>query len=197
MYTNHKFSNVHKLNYLLVSLLLIVGVGVGMVSLYMASLSGVMGKMGLIGGDFSQSVRRNDLARALIWQKQLVECGVWQAAASVPSYLFSSGEQRVELAKSLGGKRIICGVMSVREGNIERGVYTIIKGLYYLRSHYDEMRAIVERDKGKCEILGSPEYERWIESYLMATEGRIYDVVLELYKEVEGSRARVSELCGE
>lgn len=181
----------------LVVLLVLTGIGVGAVSLYMASFSGVMGKMGLIGGDFSQSVRVNDLARALRGQKQSVECGVWQAAAPVPSYLFSSGEQRVELAKSLGGKRIICGVVSVRDGNTERGVYTIMKGLYYLRSHYDEMRAIVERDKSKCEILGSPEYERWIESYLMATEGRVYDVVLELYKEVEGSRARVSELCSE
>ncbi len=181
----------------LVVFLILMGVGVGIVSLYMASLSGVMGKMGLYGGDFSQSVRKNDLARALILQKQSVECGVWQAVAPVPSYLFSSGEQRVELAKSLGGKRIICGVVSVRDGNTERGVYTIMKGLYYLRSHYDEMRVIVERDKSKCEILGSPEYERWIESYLMATEGRVYDVVLELYKEVEGSRGRVEELCGD
>lgn len=181
----------------LVFFLILVGVGVGIVSLYMASLSGVMGKMGLIGGDFSQSVRRNDLARALMGQKQSVECGVWQAGQHVPSYLFSKGEERVELSGRLGGKRIICGVMSVRDGNTERGVYTIMKGLYYLKNHYDEMRVIVERDKSKCEILGSPEYERWIESYLMATEGRVYDVVLELYKEVEGSRARISELCSE
>jgi hypothetical protein len=181
----------------LVIFLILLGVGVGIVSLYMASLSGVMGKMGLYGGDFSQSVRANDLARALRGQKQSVECGIWQTTASVPSYLVSRGESRVKLAGSLGGNRIICGVMSVQNGNIERGVYTIMKGLYYLKNYYDEMRVIVERDKSKCEILGNPESERWIESYLMATEGRIYDVVLELYKEVEGSRARIGELCSE
>lgn len=184
-----------KVNNWLVFFLVSVGVSVGIISLYMASLSGVMGKMGILGGDFSQSIDVNELARQLISQKQTVDCSLWNVSKHVPNYLFSKDIERIELSGELGGQRIACGVKHVKNGNVERGVYTIIKGLYYLKSHYTEMRSLIQADRNQCGLFKNLEYERWVEGYLNATQGRIHDVVFDIYKQVENARAGVEELC--
>lgn len=186
-----------KVNRWLVLLLMLVGIGVGAVSLYMASLSGVMSKMGLVGGDFRDSIKTNELARILIAHKGSANCSVWQTAKSVPGYLYTKGEEKVVLSRELGGLRIMCGVRQVQSGNVERGVYTLMKGLYYLRAHYSELRILVQADRNKCELLDEPEYESWIEGYLMATEGRAHELVLNVYKQVESERSGVEELCSD
>lgn len=175
--------------------LLLVGIGVGGVSLYMASLSGVMAKMGLMGGDLRQSVDVNELARQLRGMDDSVDCGIWSVTRRIPSYLSLKGQSRVQLAGELGRERIRCGIKYVQTGNVERGVYTLVKGLYYLKNQYSELRGIVETDSGKCLLLGSSLYESWVEGYLLSTEGRAHQAVLEVYKQVEGERARVEELC--
>jgi hypothetical protein len=184
-----------KVNNWLVLLLVLIGVAVGMVSLYMASLSGVMGKMGLVGGDFSQSIDANELARQLRFNKAETDCGLWSVSRKVPKYLVSKGVERVNLSGELGGERIVCGVVLVQNGNIERGVYTILKGLYYLRLHYSEIRALVESDRRQCNLLTTSGYERWAQAYLMSTRDRVHQVVLELYSQVESEKSRVEELC--
>lgn len=184
-----------KVNYLLVIPLVVIGVGVGCLSLYMASLSGIMTKMGLVGGDFSQAVKYTELDKQLSKQENDFDCGTINVAKKVPGYLFSKGNERVALAGQLGGERIICGVEHVNNRNVERGVYTIVKGLYYLRTHYGEMNILVEQDRANCQLLKDPDYERWVEMYLNSTEGRIHEVVLNVYKQVEGERSRVEELC--
>jgi len=184
-----------KVNNSLIVFLVFIGLVVFAMSLYMASLSGVMTKMGLVGGDFSQAVNPNVLARQMRSQDKIMNCDLWNVIDHVPGYLFSKGEDRMQVAGVLGGERVICGIRLVRDGNVERGVYTIIKGLYYLKSHYTEMRGVIEKDKNKCELLTDPMYERAVEGYLMATEGRIHEVVLNVYGEVERSRGRVEELC--
>lgn len=175
--------------------MVMVGVMVGALSLYSASVSGVMNKMGLVGGDFSQAINKNELARQLLSEKRDIECGTLQVARNIPGYLFSSGEERVELSGKLGGERIICGVLHVKNQNVERGVYTIVKGLYYLNTHYTELRQIVSADRSQCKLLADPYYERWVESYLVSTQGKINEIVFEVYKQVEDSRSRVEELC--
>lgn len=181
----------------LVLLLVIAGVMVGTTSLYMASISGIMTKMGLVGGDFSQSVDTNELARQMMLQKQDTECGVFSVAKHVPRYLMAEGEEEVRYAGELGGERIICGIRLVQRGNVERGVYTIVKGLYYLRSHYSEMRKLIQGAAGRCSLLQSPDYGRWVEGYLNATEGRTHELVLNVYKQVESERSGVEELCSD
>ncbi|MFH2085468.1 MAG: hypothetical protein ABII21_01605 [bacterium] len=178
----------------LMIVLVIVGLLVGVVSLYMASLSGVMSKMGLVGGDFSQSIDVNELARQLVGQKEEFSCSVWHVAGHVPGYFFAQGEQKAMLAGQLGGERIICGIRLVQNGNVERGVYTIVKGLYYLKNYYVEMRVLIEKDPKKCNLVES-KYERWVEGYLLATEGRAQEVVFGVYKQVEAARVGVEELC--
>lgn len=184
-----------KVNNWLIVPLVMIGIAVGSISLYMASLSGVMGKMGLVGGDFSQSIKVNELARQLMFGDNSTDCSMWNVARNVPSYLFSKGKARVELSGSLGGERIICGVKLVQAGNVERGVYTIIKGLHYLRSHYSEMKILIQKDSAQCQMLATPSYERWVEAYLVSTEGRVHEVVFDVYKQVENARAQVEELC--
>lgn len=186
-----------KVNYLLVASLVLIGVAVGCMSLYMASLSGIMSKMGLVGGDFSQSVNYQELEKQLITQVDYFDCGIVTVARHIPNYLLSRGSERVRFSGQLGGKRIICGLVHVKNRNVERGVYTLVKGLYYLRTHYTEMRILVEQDSDQCQLLKNPDYERWVELYLNSTEGRINEVVLSVYKQVESERARVEELCND
>lgn len=183
------------LNGWLVGWLVLVGFIIGGMSLYMASLSGVMAKMGLVGGDFRQAVNRNELARQLREQHDQVDCGLWRVAEQVPAYLVARGERRVNLAGELGKERVICGIQLVQSGNVERGVYTLIKGLYYLQSQYMEMRVLVEADRGQCQLFSKIGYEAWVQGYLRATQGRIHDMVFDLYKQVERRQARVAELC--
>lgn len=180
---------------LLIFLLLLVGCLVAIMSIYMSSISGVMGKMGIVGGDFRHAIDQNELARELLDYPSDVDCGLLQVSKKVPSYLLSKGEDRVLYARELGGERVICGIRHVQRGNIERGVYTIIKGLYYLKGHYEGLRALVEEDGAKCSLLTELQYENWVSGYLIATEGRINDVVREAYGHVLNSKARVAELC--
>lgn len=184
-----------KVNNWLVLFLVVTGFLVGLMSLYMASLSGVMTKMGLVGGDFSQAIDVNELARKTLPLKGSVDCSLWSVAHHVPRYLLSKGEERMKLSDKLGGERIVCGSRLVRSGNVERGVYTMIKGLYYLKTHYLEMRILVERDDTKCSILANPDYENWVEAFLSASEGRVHELVLQVYQQVQIVRAGVEELC--
>ncbi len=184
-----------KINYLMVVLLVSIGIVVGGISLYMASLSGVMGKMGLVGGDFSQSIKGNELARRIMAQPDQTNCNLWEVVKHVPGYMFLKGRERVVLSGELGTERVVCGIKLVQAGNVERGVYTIIKGLYYLRSHFNEMRELIQRKEASCEMLEELGYEEWVEGYLMSTEGRVHEVVIEIYNQVQTSRSRVEELC--
>lgn len=177
-------------------LLIFVGFCVGIISLYMASLSGVMGKMGLVGGDFVQDIDKNELARQLR-DREPIDCGMWQVTKSVPEYLITKGERRIILAGKLGKERVICGINLVQHGNIERGVYSVIKGLYYLKGQYSELQPLVRKDNGKCVLLAGANYESLIQNYLRATRGRVHDIVYDLYKQVEIERAGVDELCTE
>ena len=161
----------------------------------MASLSGVMTKMGLVGGNFDQLIDSNKLARLIMAQKGTSDCSLWRTIGVIPRYFYSQNVERVELSRELGGVRIICGVRQVQRGNVERGVYTILKGLYYLREHYGKLRILVEKDKDGCELLLAPDYERWIEGYLMASSGRTHELVIDVYKHVQVARAAVEELC--
>ncbi|KKU45090.1 MAG: hypothetical protein UX62_C0042G0004 [Microgenomates group bacterium GW2011_GWA2_46_7] len=179
----------------LIVLLVVIGVGVGAISLYMASLYGVMTKMGLVGGDLHQSIDVNELARQLRSMENQPNCGIINVSKKIPYYLSLQGESRAQLAGELGRERIGCGIKYVQIGNVERGVYTLVKGLYYLKNHYGEIREMVEMDRTKCSLLGDSLYESWIEGYLLATKGRAQQVVWEVYKQVEGERARVEELC--
>lgn len=184
-----------KVNNLLVAMLLFVGISVGAISLYSASLSGVMAKMGLYGGEFSNSIKYNELSRRLRYEREDPDCSMWSVTKDIPAYFLADGEQKIKLAGVLGNARVECGVRHVQEGNVQRGVYAIIKGLYYLKNDYNWLRSLVQQDRIKCNLLDSPEYASWVENYLLSTDGRVHEVVYDLYKQVEEERNGVEELC--
>lgn len=185
-----------KVNNWLVVFLVFIGVTVGAISIYSASLSGVMGKMGLVGGDYAQDIDKNELARQLRDRKQ-VDCGMWEVIKSVPEYLIASGERRITLAGKLGQERVICGINLVQHENVERGVYSIIKGLYYLKGQYGELQQLVRKDINHCQLLAETNYDSLIQGYLRSTKGRVHDIVFDLYKQVEIERVGVEELCAD
>ncbi len=178
-----------------IALLLMMGIGVGVVSLYMASLTGVMAKMGLVGGDIAQSIDTNELARRTRGMESQYRCDIWAVTRAIPNYWRLRGEGRVEAAKELGQERIECGIRYVRAGNFERGIYTMVKGLHYLRNRHGELRVSVAQASSKCGLVGAPIYEGWVEAYLTSAEGNAQRVVLDIYKQVEVERAGVEELC--
>ena len=168
------------MKYWFVMLLLAVGVMVGGMSLYMASLTGVMNKMGLVGGDFRQAVNENELARQLMLRRSSVNCSLWEVVEPIPQYLLAKGVARVKLGEQLGEERIVCGIRHVQFGSVEQGVYTMMKGLYYLKNEYNEMKGLVRTNNAMCDLLPEPTYEGWVEAYLFSTEGRVHDVVLNM-----------------
>lgn len=175
--------------------MLFVGFLVGLFSLYSASNIGVMQKMGIYGGEFNNSIKFNELSRRLRSESDDQNCGMYAVVSDIPGYFMSKGEEKIRLGGLLGTKRVICGIRLVQEANVERGVYAMIKGLFYLKNEYNSLRILVQQDREKCRLLDSPEYERWVENYLLSTEGRIHEVVYDLYKQVEAERNGVEELC--
>ncbi len=184
-----------KTNYFVIFGLFVFGLIILMMSLYTASLSGVMNKMGLVGGDLRQSINFNELARRLRGLDNRADCGVWHVTKNVPSYLFAKGQDKVRLAIELGGERIVCGIMYTQDGNVERGIYTLVKGVNYLTRYFEQTRIALEGNTAKCSDLKQMHYAEWVEAYLMASDGRAHDVVYEAYKQMELSRARVEEIC--
>ncbi len=179
----------------LIILLVLIGILVAMMSVYTASIEGVMGKMGLVGGDFNQAIDRNVLARTMLENGSEADFSLYKVARKVPAYLLSKGQDRVRFASELGTLRINCGIQHIQRGNVERGVYTIIKGLYYLRSHYTELRLMVEVDKTKCNLMVDGKYESVVDGYLNSSDGRVHELVKDVYSQVQGAKSRVQELC--
>ncbi len=183
------------INGLLVGFLVVSGFLVGFVSLYFSSLSGVMSRLGFVGGDLTREVRVNDLVRGLRDIPNKPSCDFWGAITPVPSYLFASGERRVLLGFSLGYERVVCGAHYIISGNAERGVYTILKGIYYLRSSYLELGKSIPQSPALCTLREGDMVDPWVAAYLFASRGTAHDVIYNAWREVSEDRAHVAELC--
>jgi hypothetical protein len=176
-------------------LLLVIGGGIGVVSLYTASMAGVMAKMGLLGADAGRMIDVNELARRTRGMKQEYRCDFGSVVSLIPRYWGARGDGRLAIMQKLGEQRIECGINYVKNGNAERGVYTMVKGLYYLKNRYLALRGAVEKERANCELARDHHYEAWVEAYLGASTGNAEQVVLKIYKQVEEERSRVEELC--
>ncbi len=183
------------INGLLVGFLVFSGFLVGFVSLYFSSLSGVMNRLGFVGGDLTREVRVNDLVRGLRDIPDKPSCDFWGAIAPVPSYLFARGEQRIVLGFTLGYDRVVCGTHYIISGNAERGIYTILKGIYYLRSSYLELGKSIPQSPALCMLRGGDTVDPWVAAYLSASRGTAHDVIYNAWREVFEDRAHVAELC--
>ena len=183
------------LNGILVGILVIVGVCIGFVSLYFASLTGVMSRLGFVGGDITREVRVNELVRGVRDIPGRTTCDAWQAILPVPTYLFDSRQARIPLGFTLGYERVVCGVGYTISGNTERGVYTMLKGLYYVRSSYLDLGNYAARDSSLCLTRQADLVDPWVGAYLAASHGKVHDVIANVYQEIQEERAHVAELC--
>jgi hypothetical protein len=179
----------------LIGLLLFFGIAVGVASLYFSSLSGLMGKLGLVGGDLTQAVQVNDLVRNIYEVGTPPSCDWWRSVASVPQYLFSPASERVALGLTLASYRTQCGIVYTLGGNIERGIYTLVKGLYYERANHLELLRLVETDTTFCELFESARDYGYVEAYLASSEGNAYQSVWTLFDETQRLRQKVLERC--
>lgn len=175
--------------------LLIFGLGVGLASLYFASLAGIMGKLGLIGGDLRQAVSANELARNIYEVGTSPSCDWWSSVHEVPRYMFLPASERIELGLALGQKRIECGVSYILAGNVERGVYTIVKGLYYERANHQEIWRLVGEDPANCSLFEPDREYGLLEAYLEASEGNTRESVASIFADVARLREKVRERC--
>lgn len=176
-------------------LLVLLGAGIGVVSLYTASMAGIMTKMGLVGADAGRMIEVNELARRTRGIESRYVCDIWSVGNKIPHYWSSKGLEKLDLMRQMGEQRIECAITFIKEGNADRGIYTMVKGLYYLKNRYWELRPRVEQDRSLCSLAKAQQYEAWVEGYLGASEGSAREVVGKIYKEVEEERARVEELC--
>lgn len=181
---------------LLILALVLFGVGVGLTSLYFSSLSGLMGKLGLVGGDLSRAVRVNDLVRNVYEVGSPPECSYWESIKSVPRYLFmSKNGERVSLGLELGERRVGCGINYILDSNYERGIYTIVKGLYYERASHLLMLELVGQSKSNCDLFTPDRNYGFIEAYINSSEGNAERAVSGIYGAVVGLRESVAERC--
>lgn len=194
MYTNHKFSN-SPINYALTAGLLLIGVGVFLFSLYVASLSGLMSKLGLVGGDLRQELDTNKLYRGLMEVGGIPNCDWWETTKTIPEYIFTPKNKRIKLGLEVGKKRRNCAINYVLNGNVERGVYTMLKGVRYERLNLLELERGVLRDKTKC-IEYNPRDYGDIEVFIESSRGNVRSVIYKEYEEISQIRSRLEESCG-
>lgn len=130
----------------LIFLLILCGIGVAAVSVYDASLTGVMKKMGLVSGDYSNAYDQGLLAEINDENLQNQKCDFVSAIAHLPEYMMGIGGVKMKLAYDLGNQRILCGYKQLLNKDIERGTYTLLKGMRYIQTGYE----IVEGQNNLC-----------------------------------------------
>jgi hypothetical protein len=176
---------------------LLVGFGllVGLISLYYSSLSGVMGKLGLLSGDPSTLIDRNELARGMRGIGGTLSCDYWGAVSLAPHYLLTPPAERIQLGAILGYKRMECGVVYGLAGNVERSVYTFLKGLYYLRSSYLAYFELVARDPTICAAYRFPAITPMLATYIASTRGNARSAVEPVVSHIIELQQKVQERC--
>lgn len=171
------------------------GCMVGVISLYYSSLSGVMSKLGLLSGDPSTLIDRNELARGMRGIGGTLTCDYWGAVSLSPHYLLTPAAERIQLGAMLGYKRMECGVVYGLSGNVERSVYTFLKGLYYLRSSYLTYLELVSRDPSICAAYRFPAITPMLATYIASTRGNARSAVEPVVAHIIELQQKVQERC--
>lgn len=186
---------MRKINYGVIGVLLLLGLLVFGFSLYVASLSGLMNRLGLMGGDLRESIDANELYRGVMEGGGIPECEWWVTTKMIPRYLFTPKEQRVELGLQLGKQRRNCAITYLLAGNTERGVYTLLKGMRYERVNLIELLRQMERGRRSCDPRLTTADLGMVEAFIEASRGNPRDVIYKEYEEIGQIRSRLEERC--
>lgn len=134
-------------------LLLVVGMGIAVFSLYELSVVGTIEKFGLVGQAGTDMFDQNELVREVekdAWWK----CNKGLEVVGSIQYYLSSGKQKIDLGYQLGETRIKCGIEQVMRGDGLSGTYKILRGARYWEN------SLIESEKLKldCNDLPNKEY---------------------------------------
>lgn len=185
-----------RINIVLYIALVIIGFLIFFFSLYTASLSGLRSQLGFVGGDLSQSVDINRLYRGVVETESTPICNYWESVAPVPRYIFASGDTRLVIARELSIARVECAIVYTLAGNVERGVYTLLKALRYEIAGLLYIEQQINNEMGDCSLY-QPEYPLGlVESYLESVDGAARSIIEREYRETQRLRGKISEMCG-
>lgn len=188
---------MQKFNWWLVSGLLVVGMAIFFLSLYTASLAGLRRQLGLVGGDLRLSVDVPRLYRGIIEVGTVPQCAYWQSIVPVPRYIFAKEGEKLELGKVLAYRRIECAIDYTLSGNIERGVYTLLKAIRYQQAGLLLLEKGIANDKKMCNLYQSNSAFGYIEAYLEASTGSVRGTIEREYAELQRLAGQVVEMCAD
>lgn len=175
--------------------LLFMGIGIGAISLYEASVAGFMRQMGLVGADFRTAIAKDKIEELAHEMETEAKCDLFRKVKSSIEYMMSNPEQRKSLAFVLGKERVKCGVRMLTKKKVNEGTYEIVKGIKYMSQGYDLIREDVETQSEKCEEIPGDELEQTINGILKATTGKIYQVLEFEWQKTMEKRSLLKESC--
>lgn len=176
-------------------LFLLVGVVIAFLSIYKASVGGLMKKMGLIESDFSVAVVQDKLKQISLETKSKLACDLPSRVRSSITFLLSSDQKQGTLAFSMGQQRIKCGTAMLGSGDVETGTYEIVKGMGYLNQGYMFVTERAEVDSRVCEGLPGQELNTTVQEILGATSGKVYEIVGEEWRSIAKVKESAEKLC--
>lgn len=180
---------------LLLFVLVLIGIGVAGFSLYNASVTGTMQKMGLVGSDFSASVITDKLDQSILSVKSTFKCGLPTRIKQAASFLLSSDEKQGQLAFTLGVDRINCGAAMIAEGHVETGTYELLKGIGYMQSGYKFASERMNIDYRVCHYLPDNKVHETVYTLLAATSGRVHELIFNEWGKVIQLSEQVEPVC--
>jgi len=181
---------------ILIGFLVIIGVSVAVLSIYRASVNGLMTQIGLVESDFDTSVERTKLGEAITGLNSTLKCDLFTRLKGTMSFMLGGDEEQGKLAFALGESRINCGAALLSQGKAEEGTYEIVKGFGYLKQGFKFVGERVGVDRRVCSGLptGSTISET-VGEILDATNGKVYEIVWEEWQDVVEVREPVEQAC--
>lgn len=168
----------------LVLIFVLLGVLVGVATLYQASLRGTFRLMGLTSDDYSSFVDREILERLVLEDPAVhISCGARDYFRGWWQYRRSYGTDRSLRAFILGERRVVCGVRQVLSGSEKWGTYTIVKGIVYLQNGMASFGIDLCEHPDTSIIVPMVQRSSWyVGALLESTHGALHDVLSREYQ---------------
>lgn len=174
---------------------LVLGIAIGVFSVYKASVDGLMRKVGLVRADFNVAVIQEKIMNVLAGAKVKTACDLPTRLRGITKFKLASDREQGKLAFEIGEQRIYCGSTLLTQGRAQEGTYEIIKGISYLRQGYQFVEERAETERAVCQDMPDQDLDLLVGNILESTSGKVYEVIWHEWKQTAESRAQVSALC--
>lgn len=174
---------------------LFVGLIIAFLSLYKASINGLLKNVGLVGSDFSTEVVHDELRKAVLLTKGKFSCDLPTRMKGTISFMLASDQEQGQLAFRLGEGRMVCGATLLSQGDVEVGTYEILKGIGYLKQGYSFVSERMDIDRRVCDGLPGAEAAETMSRILEATSGKVFEILSDEWHELERVREPVESAC--